>query len=137
MLVRFSAISLAVLIAANAVSAQPYPWDTDPKTAATVHAWIKEVQAVIGIRLDPLLKTIVCRVPYTNFTMDSLAKATGVTKVTLAHAVSELVDKGLIGLDHDADGTMLIVPANERAREKMRKWAENWCTSDESCGVQR
>ena len=135
--VQFSAIYLASLLLANAAGAQPYPWEEDPKIAETVGEWLKEVEGVVRIRTNPVLRAIVCRVPYTDITIDGLAKAAGVDPIKIAHGVSELVDRGLIRIEPVAGGTIKIVPNGRRARDTMRDWANNWCASDESCGVQR
>lgn len=137
MVFGYSAVFLAFLFVVNTAIAQSYPWDKDPNLAETVSEWFKEVESVVRIRSDPVLRTIVCRVPYTKFTVDNLAKATGLAPITIAHGVSELVDKGLVRFDSGADGTVTIVPNGRSARETMRGWANDWCTSDDHCGVQQ
>ena len=130
-------MSLAFPFVANAATAQSYPWDDDPNLAETISEWIKEVESVLRIRSDPVFLTIVCRVPYTNFTVDNLAKAKGLASIIIAHGVSELVDNELVRFDSGADGTVTIVSNGGSARETLRGWANEWCTSDESCGIQR
>jgi hypothetical protein len=134
---QISAVYLALLLLTSPAGAQPYPWEKDPKIAEAVGEWLKEVEGIVRIRATPILRTIVCRLPFTDITIEGLAKATGLDPIKIAHGVSALVDKGLVRIEPVAGGTVKIVPNGERARDTMRKWANDWCTSDDSCGVQR
>ncbi len=132
---RLSAISLALLLVTSAASGQPYPWDKDPDLAETVLAWMKEVEAVVRTRSDPLGRTIVCRVPYTDIVITSLALATKTSRVNIMRAASRLESMELVKISNNSFGQWTIKPASEEAREKMKRWAEDWCTSDENCEV--
>ena len=42
--------------------------------------------------VDPVMRTIVCRVPFMSLTMDALVTATGLTRPKLMLSVNRLVD---------------------------------------------
>ena len=98
--------------------------------------WFDDVTAKIEISLDPVMRQIVCRVAYEPFSPDSLSRAMRVSGTKIWNAVDKLSWMGLVNVRVNMD-LNLVVPASDRARDLMRRWAESWCMSDDSCGVQR
>ena len=132
----FLSILIPLTVAVMEALAESHPWDNDPRVAADVRSWLKEVETAVRIRSDPLLRTIVCRVPYADFTIGTLAKATGKPPIAIAIGASKLVDRGLVRLERDAAGNIKVVPNGDDARVRMRKWADDWCIGDENCSAQ-
>ncbi len=130
-----AAIALVtILAAAPAGAVDEYPRDDDAGSpAAGIKAWIDDARVTFRINSSPILRTIVCRVPFTDFTLESLAKATGIPKDRLAAGVNELVLMGLVRWRRGEQNW--IQPASEDARKKMLKSADDWCGSNESCEV--
>ncbi len=87
--------------------------------------------------VDPVMRTIVCRVPFMSLTMDALVTATGLTRPKLMLSVNRLVDMSLLRWARDDQGNMLIIPVSELARRFMGGWADYWCVGDDQCGVGR
>ena len=135
MIVRYSAVFLAFLFVVNSAIAQSYPWDKDPDLAETVLAWMKEVEAVVRARSDPVQRTIVCRVPYTDIVITSLIQATSLSRPKIMHATNRLESMGLVKLSNNASGQWTITPKSEETREKMKRWAVSWCVGDDKCDV--
>ena len=86
------------------------------------------------LRSNRVFRKIVCSVPYANYTLDALAQVTQVSKPALKSHVDALGRIGLVAWTHDWRGHLLIVPANETARARMRWWAEDICGVDDDCG---
>ena len=128
---------LALLIVANATHAETYPWEDDPSIAATVLAWMKEVEAVVRAHSDPIQRSIICRVPDTDVVITALMLATGLPRLKIMAAVAPLEKLGFVEISNNDSGQWIIKPASEEAREKMKRWAETWCVGDGTCGVTR
>ena len=86
------------------------------------------------LQTDAVFRKIVCSVPYANYTLDALARVTQVSKPALKSHVDALGRIGLVAWVHDWRGHLLIVPANETARARMRRWAEEICARENDCG---
>ncbi len=131
-------IALAVFFAvAGAASARDMPWDEINPQAADVAGWLKQVETVVRIHSDPAQRAIVCRVPFTNLSITALVRATQIPRPQLMSAVTKLRHRGLIEVTKDDHGHQIIVPASETARKFMRKWAYDWCASDDACEVSK
>ncbi len=114
-----------------------WPWDYDVSAMSAVAHWAREADLTLRINSDPVLRAIVCRLAVTNFTMDMMVTATGVSKERITHAVNILSSMKLAQLVVDRHGNVAIVPTSEEARGEMAQWADRWCSSDETCGVGR
>ena len=135
LLLLVSVACFALLLVANGTNAQPYPWDEDAGLAETVLAWMKEVEAVVRARSDPVQRAIVCRVPYTDIVITALIQATNLSRPKIMHATSRLENMGLVKVSNNSSGQWTITPESEEAREKMKRWAESWCVGDDKCDV--
>ena len=97
--------------------------------------WIKDQEMMFRINVDPVLRTIVCRIAYTEISPKILSKAVRTAPGKLMGAIIELERMGLVKRDPQHRFDANIVPASNSAREKMRRWADAWCTSDDKCDV--
>ncbi len=131
------AIAIFLLPVAKATRAQPYPWDKDPQLAEIVQAWMREVEAVVLARSDPIRRTIICRVPDSDIIITAMVRSSKVSRVNIIRAAARLESMGLVKISNNSSGQWIIKPASEETREKMKRWAKDWCTNDENCGVQR
>ena len=97
--------------------------------------WYRQKELTLRINLDPVLRTIVCRIAYADFSPRTLSWAIKATRKKTMSALAELERLELIKLmpSHDFEG--VIAPASEQARERMRHWADEWCASDDKCDV--
>ena len=143
--------SLSVLIAALAV---PFPGPTvraeeldkskvyesanDPLaiTIEEMRTWSRDFEMLFRVNADPVLRAIVCRVPFTNWSLDALAMGTDIPKDRFFDSMRLLDEMGLV-THSERNGITIIRPASEFARVKMRKFAREWCTSDDTCGVKK
>ena len=116
-------------------AADKYPFGYDQGFLSTAGHWMRSIELEFRINSDPVLRTIVCRLSFTNFTLTTLVLATGVPRDLVAHAVQELSEMELANWAYDETGKIFIVPASEEARLMMREWANRWCSSDEACAV--
>ena len=94
----------------------------------------KSLHALVG--MSPLLRQIVCRVPFQRFEVSALARALGLLEPTVLHGIQLLERLGLVALKDEYEGRM-VAPANLKSAELMRRWAFEWCDSDDTCGVRR
>ncbi len=142
------AIALIVLLAAGPARAEELPGgylkqqiEIETKediTAKNIEAWIWDIDAIFRLNRDPVLRAIICRVPYMDFTIESIAWATKFSLTRIQSAVVELRNMGLVIAGDEHDGDMLIRPESTEARAIMRHWAEDWCdSSDAECAVAR
>ena len=128
---------IALSMGTNAIAETTAP--KFPRKDATVNEivrWFDDVTAKIEISLDPVLRQIVCRVAYQPFSPDSLIRAMHVSGTKIWSAVDKLSWMGLVNVRVNK-GFNLVVPSSDRARDLMRRWAETWCTTDDTCGVRR
>ncbi len=95
-------------------------------------------EQVLGLRIDmdPVLRQIVCRVPYRGVEVTDLGRSLGISEIGIWKGAQELSRMGLVEIKN-VDFFKMIVPKNNAAQEMMRRWAEKWCANDDSCGVQR
>ncbi len=112
-----------------------YPWGYDQDSLATAGRMLREVEMAFQLNSDPVLRTIVCRIPFTNFTLKAMVLATGIPKDLITHAVQQLSEMDLVHWAYDDNGKIFIVPASEEARIMMISWANRWCSSEEACAV--
>ena len=106
------------------------------ETLSKIHPWAKEKVALTGINLDPVLRAIVCRVPFTNWSLDALMLGTKISRERFERGAGLLEGIGLITI-YRANGITLLKPASNKIRAEMRKWAYEWCTSEERCEIGR
>ena len=99
--------------------------------------WIKDEEMAFRISMDPLFRTIVCRVAYTDVSSRILAKAARATLGRIMIAVDDLERMGLFRWDPQHPFVANIVPTSNLARETMRRWADAWCSGDDKCDVQQ
>ncbi len=83
---------------------------------------------------DAAMRAVVCRVPFIDFTLKRLTRATKISQKKLKDAIEKLDVVGLVATSGKG-GAMRISPANEEARDKLRSLAREYCTSDDECGV--
>lgn len=94
--------------------------------------WLEDIRSILRISADPVMRTIVCRVPYGDFTDGAIAQATSIARPRLLRAAYELQNMGLIAVDHDG-GNVRFRPASPSAGERMRAWAYEACANDDGC----
>ena len=122
------------LISANANDVKS---DDSEMGSRPVLDWLREVEIAVRIHANPLERTIVCRLPFTDVSVQAMSMITGHTKQTISYAATRLRDWGLVKLQMGEGGYPTIVPANEKSRKLMRLWAEQWCAQGDKCGVKR
>ena len=130
MLSIFWVAVLLAAISANANDIVPSPDDKDPDSVAS---WLMEVEAIVRTRTDPVRRTIICRVPFTDISITALVQSTNIPRPNIMRAITRLETMGLVKVSNDAAGHFLIIPASEEARDKMRRWASDWCISEDEC----
>lgn len=99
------------------------------------HDWLDAAQISLAINSDPVLRTIVCRVPFLDFTLEAMVTATGLSRERLVLAINVLKEMGLITLELGNGGRPVIRPASEEARDAMLSWSDYWCVGDDQCDV--
>ncbi len=99
-----------------------------------VDRWRKEIEAAARIRFDPVMRAVVCRVPFMDYTLEALMRATKLSEKEIKRAIRQLEVIQLVTTFRKGGATH-VAPADEEAREALRKWAQEWCASDDECGV--
>ena len=101
---------------------------------------IREASSEVALRAQigssPLLRQIVCRVPFHTFEVGALAGALGLPPRTVYDAAQLLERMGLVSIRQE-NQHRLLVPRSPEAEKIMRKWANEWCVNDETCGVEK
>ena len=108
-----------------------------PVDLTAVSEWVRTAAEVLRINSDPVLRTVVCRVAYQPFTALRLVSATGLPKNQVNRALKQLRDMGLVRFDEVQGRYPTITSANPVARAKLRRLAEQYCASNDTCGVKR
>jgi hypothetical protein len=127
--------ALAVLLVVSPVAAEQTTADRSESELAKVEAWLHDVAMTLQINSDPVLRAILCRIPFQHFTLEALHLATGVPRQRLLRGAERLAAMNLVRLEPDEGEWISIVPYDGEVEKKMRAWAYDWCASDESCGV--
>ena len=86
------------------------------------------------INLSPVLRQIVCRVAYQPFTKGELGRTLGVPDEDINKALEKLKDMKLVSLEIGGGGG-LVISSGDEAQGIMKRWAEEWCVNEDSCGV--
>ena len=130
-------LALAVLYTANIASAKSLPSDTKDVGLMAFSSWLNDVEMALQINTDPVLRSVVCRIPFMNFTPGTLAKATHLPRGRIMQAVSKLMDMGLAKMVAGDGGRPMVVPASDEIGQKLRRWVYDWCATDDECRVAR
>ncbi len=130
-------IPIAVLLVVSSALADNVRRDKKKSEISDVSDWLKSVEAVVRAHSDPARRAIVCRVPFTDLSITALVAATKIPRLQIMMAVSALKAQGLVELSKNIHGHQVVIPANNHARDKMRKWAYDWCASDDACDVKK
>ena len=127
-------IATALILVAASAKGEESLWDYDMDPTAGFQAFVRDAEMITRINTDLVLRAIVCRVPFTDVTVDALLMATKLPGPRVMRGIRELEALGLIRVE-GAGSDNKIKPASQKAREKMKKWAYEWCVSDDKCGV--
>ena len=145
---QFTQLIFAALILASGASAGENADDSivrkwSSKRAATmdislnnVAKWAAEFQNKLHVDADPVLRAIVCRVPFSSWSLDAIKLATKISDERLEEAIKRLKDLELI-ISERKHGVTSLLPASEEARKWMQEYAEDMCASDNTCDVER
>ena len=133
---RAAGLAVCALIGAHSVHAGEVPWDHWPGGLPALVAWVEDVQAMMRIGADPVMRAIVCRVPYTDVTVGAIVRATRIPTPRLMRAAHQLRNMGLIALE-GVGLDQRIRPASESTRARMREWAYHACATDDGCRAPR
>ena len=132
---------LVVLLAAGpcqiSASADDIKSENGDLESRVVLDWLREIEIAVRIHVNPLQRTIVCRLPFTDISIRAMSQATGYSPNIISYAAGKLRDWGLVKLYKGESGWPTIAPVNEKSRNLMRIWAEQWCASGDQCGVKR
>ncbi len=134
---RWAIIVAVLLVAIPAKAEDKYPWNYDENLLDIMSAYSKDAEITLRLNVSPVLRTLVCRLSYTIFTLESLSMATGLTEPRIVHAVQQLIDMDLVNWDLNDEGVVIIGPASEGALVLMRRWSNQWCDNDDACMVGR
>ncbi len=131
------AIVIAILLASGPAKTDGRSLEPDVATRMYFEAWVRDANLAFRINSDPVVRTIVCRIPFTVFTLEAMALATGIPKHRIAHAVNKLKTMDLANWGLDKDGNIVIVPQSASVRREMIRWTDHWCTGDDQCEIGR
>lgn len=123
------------LIYPNSASAEDTVWDHAERDLAKIGAWLKDAEIALRINTDPILRAIVCRLGFHRISVGAISRATGVNKKRLMDGVRELMALGLVNVSDVGGNYDLLEPADRVAETKLRRWAYDWCTSEDQCEV--
>ncbi len=142
-------IALACLLAAIPAAAESFgskkgslgggndgPYDRLEKLADKITGVMDANALMLRVNLNPVLRQIVCRIAYHPFTTKNLRRAMHIKQSAAAEAVEKLKFMGLVTFKRKG-GEDLVVPTNREAKEMMRRWADEWCVDDDTCGVKK
>ena len=142
--VALVAFALAAFLVVNPAGAKEKSKQLKSESAADPLAitieemgtWARDFEMLFRVNADPVLRAIVCRVPFTNWSLDALAMGTGIPKNRFFDGMRLLDEMGLVTHTYK-NGIIMIRPATEFARVRMRKFAREWCTNEDACSVKR
>ena len=101
-----------------------------------VQETLSERSLHILVGMSPLLRQIVCRISFEKFELSVLAGALRMPGPTVFEGVQLLDRLGLAEFKDEYQGR-IIAPKSKRSADMMRRWAFEWCDSDDSCRVSR
>lgn len=130
-------IALVVSLGIGSANAETTSWERSEISLAEVAAWVRKFEFAMRINTDPVLRAIVCRIPYAHFTPKTLTMAIANSPERVLHALRILEGRSLIMIVGAERWDGLIVPTSEEARQKMRDFAQRWCRDDDECAALR
>ncbi len=104
------------------------------KFGDNIHSGFDYAGMSLKINTDPILRQIVCRVSYQAFEIAILARTLGLKEKKVREAVAKLQQMGLVQV-RDLEQLELIVPADAKSGAAMRRFAREWCATDDECGI--
>ena len=114
-----TALIFVAASAKGADSPEDSPWNYDMDPMAGFKAVVKDAEMIARINTDLVLRAIVCRVPFTDISVNALLKATKLPGPRVMRGVRELKNLGLVRVEGTDEKT--IKPASQEARKKMKK----------------
>ncbi len=131
-------LTMAVfLVVAGSASTEESGYAPSELEISKIKEWLLKVGVTVRLTTDPLKRAIVCRVAFQRFTLNSMARATGISRAKILRAVEEIEAMHLVRLTPAREEDLMIEPYDPKAREKMRGWAHDWCDNDDTCEVSR
>ena len=133
----FLSVVIAVYFVTGLSSANASSADASDNELAKFASMIRDAETMVLINADPVQRAIVCRVGFQRFSLGAIARATGLSRSKLMHAVRELMHLGLVNVADVAGEYILLEPADDSAGKKLRNWAYRWCSDEEQCEIAR
>ncbi len=138
----FLATAVAIFLGASSVDSadnfrQRKHHADKPVDTQAIANWLSNAAEVLRINSDPVLRTIVCRVAFSPFTVRNLVSATGLPIHQVNRAINDLKAMGLVRYEEAQGRYPTIRYATSEAREKMRRLADRYCATDKKCNVEK
>ena len=121
-------LTLAIILIPYHAAADEDPWCKHG--LARFGEAIGDLGDTLRLNTDPVKRAIICRVGYQPFAIHSIWRATKIPEEKIRRAAIELEKMNFVRLNGD-----VISPHDKYARQKLRRFADKWCASDDRCEV--
>ena len=101
-----------------------------------IEKWTKELETILKVNTDPVLRAIICRVAFTDYSLSALMMGSNIPADRFKRALTQLEHGGFIKTSTTGDVTM-VAPANPDAKDALRRFAMSYCSTGGECGVRR
>lgn len=129
---KYFAVAVAYLLLTAPVSAD----NADDSIADDIQdalAVAQELDRLVVLMMDDVLKDIVCRLAFETYTPDTLGSALGVPRDQLMRRINTLRGWGLVRLVATDSTNATIEPTTGRGTETLRRWALRYCVQSTYC----
>ena len=129
---KYFAVAVAYLLLSAPVKADNTN-DSVTDDIQDAFAVARELDQLVVLMMDDVLKDIVCRLAFETYTPDTLGSALGIPRDQLMRRINTLRGWGLVRLVATDSTNATIEPTTGRGTEKLRRWALKYCVQSTYC----
>ena len=108
----------------------PLDWWQSPGTDEETLEFLNLVNIGLEVNQSPIMRQIACRVGFQTFSKDALLQALKVSEAELDKALRKMRRMELVRVRQG-----MVLPFGDYSAKLMRRWANEWCSGDDDCGV--
>ena len=102
--------------------------------SGTTFGVASEFSQMIALLSDDVLRDLMCRLSGSRFTPGNLSSALGMPEAQVLRRIRTLRSWGLVRMVRYDSATTIVEPIPGTGARKLRRWAEKYCGTSDSCG---
>ena len=102
----------------------------------TTFGMAREIDRLAALLSDDVLRELICRLSYERYTQRSLSSALNLPADEVMRRVDVLRGWGLVRTITRDSVNSVVEPSTVEGRRTLRRWADKYCATGDSCGIQ-